>query len=103
MRYVIESSQILANWLVKRDAITFKELNEVAREIQGKLPSVCVDVSHYSVGAALEDYPSMFWQKDDVTISKAIDSKEAFEPERLDIRFNQGMPEHIRKTFLESF
>ena len=103
MCHVIESSQLLANCFITRDAITIAELNELAKKIQQALPSVCVDVSHYSIVAALEAYPSMFRRTDPVTIRKPADSESSFDHVFVQERFNRRIPVGIRKEFLAFF
>ena len=103
MCHVIESSQLLANWFLTRDAITIAELNELAKRIQQAMPSVCVDVSHYSIVAALEAYPTMFRRADPVTIGKPVRSESSFDAESVQAFFNRRLPTDIREKFLAFF
>jgi hypothetical protein len=103
MCHVIESSQLLANCLVSRETITIAELNELAKKIQQALPSVCVDVSHYSIVAALEAYPSMFRRTDPATICRPATSESSFDVASVQSLFNRRIPLGIREKFLAFF
>ena len=100
---IIDAKQILANWLMNHDTITTRELNKIAREIQDKLPSVCVAVSHYEVSEAIVDYQCMFTRVDGVTIGRSVGSEDRFEKDSVDLWFNDEIPEDVRKVFLEFF
>ncbi len=103
MFYVIDSKKILANFLRNKQHITIKKLNALAGEIQSAIPSVSVDVSHYSLSAALEDCPSMFRRGDDITISRVPGSDDRFEEEHISGAFNQDMPADVKTKFLTFF
>jgi len=96
MCYVIDSSQLLANVLRTQDKVTVKELKQLAERISQTLSDVAVDISHYSLSAALESYPNKFQRQDDFTITRI----ERLEEEFVDVYFNQRIPKYIRVDFL---
>lgn len=100
MCYVLDSRQVLANILRNKEQIRIDALNEIASKLQEKVPSICVDVSHYSISAALEDYPSMFLRLNECEISKVPDSQDWFSDSYIDVYFNQEIPRDIREAFL---
>lgn len=100
MCYVIESRQLLANVLRTRPKVTVKELKSLARQVQNEIPTVAIDLSHYSLSAALEDYPKMFSREDDVTIGRTPCSEQCFEEDFVQLFFNQEIPLEIRSKFL---
>ena len=103
MCYVIDSRQLLANALRTKEQITVGELNSLARRIQERIPSVSVNVSHFSLSAALEDYSAMFERQDPITIVKTESSEKWFEDSYVDVFFNQGVPQDIRAEYLACF
>lgn len=103
MCYVIDSRQVLANALKARGRITVGELNSLAKRIQETIPSVSVDVSHYSLSAALEDYSMMFERQDSITIVRTRSSEKWFEDSYLQVFFNEEIPEDIRTEYLDCF
>ncbi len=103
MCYVIDSRQLLANALKTKRQITVPELNSLAKRIQENIPSVSVNVSHYSLSAALEDYSMMFERQDPITIVRTPSSEKWFEESYLDVFFNQEIPRDIRGEYLDCF
>lgn len=103
MCYVIDSRQVLANALKAKGQITVGELNSLAKRIQERIPSVSVDVSHYSLSAALEDYSMMFERQDSITIVRTPSSDKWFEDSYLQVFFNQEVPQDIRTEYLACF
>ena len=101
MCYVIVSRQLLANVLRTRTKVTIKELKSLATRIQRQMPEVAVDISHYSLSDALENYANMFEREDEVTIAQTPSSQGCFEEGFVDVFFNQEMPGDIRARFLE--
>ena len=101
MCYVIDSRQLLANSLKTRSTVTVTELKDLARHIREEVPGVSVDLSHYSLSAALESYANMFERQDETTIAKASSSQSCFEDDFLDVFFNQEIPSEIRSRFLD--
>jgi hypothetical protein len=103
MCYVVDSRQVLANALKIKDRITVGELNTLANQIQDAIPSVSVDVSHYSLTAALEDYSMMFERQDPITIVRTPSSEKWFEDSYLQLFFNKEIPQDIRTEYLGCF
>jgi hypothetical protein len=103
MCYVIDSRQVLANALRTRGQITVGELNSLAIRIQERIPSVSVDVSHYSLSAALEDYSMMFERQDSITIGRTPSSEKWFEDSYLQVFFVEEIPQDIRMKYLDCF
>ena len=103
MCYVIDSRQVLANALRNRTQITIAELNSLAKRIQERIPSISVNVSHYSLSAALEDYSAMFERRDPITIVRTPASEKWFEDSYLRVFFIEDIPQGIRKEYLACF
>jgi hypothetical protein len=101
MSYVIDSRQILANVLRTRHEVTVKELKSLAARIAEQLPDVAVDISHYSLSAALESFPKMFKRQDETTITSTPYLCEILEERSFEIFFNQEIPPEIRTRFLK--
>ena len=93
--YVVDSRQILASYLDSHDEIMISKLNDIARSIEKSLTDVCVDVSHYSIDAAIEDFSQMFIWKNDITICKPDDASQST------YLFDAGMPSEVKQFFEE--
>lgn len=100
MCYVIESKHVFANFLKINDLITLDVLNKIANKIEEEIPSICVDVSHYSISSALEHYPTMFVRTNAYTIVKSPDSQDRFSDNHLNIFFNNDIPVDIRESLI---
>ena len=103
MCYVIDSRQVLANALRNRTQITIDELNSLAKRIQERIPSISVNVSHYSLSAALEDYSAMFERQDPITIVRTPSSERWFDDAYLQVFFNEEIPQGIRTEYFACF
>ena len=102
MCHVIKSRYILANYLLHHatGCMTIPKLRELQAVIEQKYPDVFVDISLQSLTSAVEDYPQMFsWE--DAGISRAEDSAEYFDEERIRWQFNTRLPRGVDLHFLD--
>jgi hypothetical protein len=101
MCYVIDSKQLLANVLRDRQQIDLRDLKLLAERISQAVPAVVVDLSHYSLSSALENYANMFERQGEITIRRVVSSEGCFEESFIEIFFNQEIPSDIRHKFLD--
>lgn len=100
MCHKIESSFVLIHCLKKNEFCTIKEIVDIKRKVEKKIPSVYVDVSKNSILETISFYPEIFSWEDNL-IKRREKAEEYFQNDVIEYFSNFDIDKVLEKKIIQ--